>query len=165
MYLALSAPFVSRVLISNSWPYLAAIWRGVFPNISTQSISPPEYRGRRKHDVVKCFSWGHTVIFNWYASQRIWWGNGLKCFKINHVQHEDAVDNVRLCYHFGSESGSLWSARALQPYAKGSSLLYSVKQRKFTYLISVHRTLHPTDDCNPVIYSYVFLLFILSKSA
>lgn len=47
---------------------------------------------------------------------------------------EDTVDNVnifcQLCYRFGSESAILWSARAWQPYAKGSSLLYSVKQRK-----------------------------------
>lgn len=47
---------------------------------------------------------------------------------------EDTVDNVnifcQLCYRFASESAILWSARAWQPYAKGSSLLYSVKQRK-----------------------------------
>lgn len=41
-YLAVSAPLVIRVLISSSWPYLAATWRGVLPYLSTQSISPPD---------------------------------------------------------------------------------------------------------------------------
>ncbi len=82
-YLALSAPFVSRVLINNSWPYLAAIWRGVFPYISTQSISPPVDRGRRAHYVImmKCFSCGADVL-----SQSILWGKtrvlSLKCVNV-----------------------------------------------------------------------------------
>lgn len=71
-YLALSAPFDSRELISNSWPYLAATWRGVFPYISTQSISPPVYGGKRKLDVYrqKWSSWGHPPIFK---KKRILW--------------------------------------------------------------------------------------------
>lgn len=40
-YLAVSAPFVIKVLISSSWPYLAATWRGVLPYLSAQSISLP----------------------------------------------------------------------------------------------------------------------------
>lgn len=38
----MSAPLVISVLISSSWPYLAAMWRGVLPYLSTQSISPPK---------------------------------------------------------------------------------------------------------------------------
>lgn len=46
-YLAVSAPLVIRVLISSSWPYLAATWRGVLPYLSTQSISPPNGKQER----------------------------------------------------------------------------------------------------------------------
>lgn len=36
-----SAPLVIRVFIKSSWPYRAATCSGVFPSLSTQSISPP----------------------------------------------------------------------------------------------------------------------------
>lgn len=36
-----SAPLVIRVFINSSWPYRAATCSGVFPSLSTQSISPP----------------------------------------------------------------------------------------------------------------------------
>ena len=53
-YLAVSAPLVIRVLISSSWPYLAAMWRGVLPYLSTQSISPPnENQGEVNHSCSK----------------------------------------------------------------------------------------------------------------
>lgn len=40
-YLAVSAPLVMRVLIRSSWPYRAAMCSGVFPFLSSQSISAP----------------------------------------------------------------------------------------------------------------------------
>lgn len=40
-YFAVSAPLVIRVLISSSWPYLAAMCKGVFPFLSSQSITAP----------------------------------------------------------------------------------------------------------------------------
>lgn len=40
-YFAVSAPLVIRVLINSSWPYLAAMCKGVFPFLSSQSISAP----------------------------------------------------------------------------------------------------------------------------
>lgn len=40
-YFAVSAPLVIRVLISSSWPYRAAICKGVFPFLSSQSITAP----------------------------------------------------------------------------------------------------------------------------
>lgn len=49
-YLAVSAPLVISVLISSSWPYLAAMWRGVLPYLSTQSISPPDGSQRGLND-------------------------------------------------------------------------------------------------------------------
>lgn len=42
-------------------------------------------------------------------------------FIISHI-----TQNFALCYHFGWESASQWSVRALQPYVKGSCLSYSV---------------------------------------
>lgn len=82
-YLALSAPFDSRELISNSWPYLAATWRGVFPYISTQSISPPVYGGKRKLDVYrqKWSSWGHPPIFK-KKKDTVGYSKG---FLVNHI--------------------------------------------------------------------------------
>lgn len=41
-YFAVSAPLVINVLISNSWPYRAAMCKGVFPFLSSQSISAPK---------------------------------------------------------------------------------------------------------------------------
>lgn len=41
-YLIGSAPCSNSVFISNSWPYLAAIWREVFPFLSQASISAPK---------------------------------------------------------------------------------------------------------------------------
>lgn len=40
-YFAVSAPLVIRVLISSSWPYRAAMCKGVFPFLSSQSITAP----------------------------------------------------------------------------------------------------------------------------
>ena len=39
-----SDPFSSKVLINNSCPYRAAIWRGVFPNLSHTSMSAPVHK-------------------------------------------------------------------------------------------------------------------------
>lgn len=40
-YLVGSEPFSSSVFIKRSWPYRAAICKGVFPILSQQSISAP----------------------------------------------------------------------------------------------------------------------------
>lgn len=59
-YLAVSAPLVIRVLISSSWPYLAATWRGVLPYLSTQSISPPDEQRQRQREQTRGRRWNRS---------------------------------------------------------------------------------------------------------
>ena len=65
-HLAVSAPLVIKVLISSSWPYLAATWRGVLPYLSTQSISPPERTSERvsppRSQDVQCTSQSNVAL-------------------------------------------------------------------------------------------------------
>lgn len=47
-HLATSAPLFKSILMSNSWPCLAAAWRGVLPDLSTHSTSAPTKQNQKK---------------------------------------------------------------------------------------------------------------------
>lgn len=106
----MSAPLVIRVLISSSWPYLAATWRGVLPYLSTQSISPPD--GERAEE--ERWEWIKIPL------------GRRRREKPAQTFSQRSVGR----YRFGWGSESVWSVHEWLPCAGGSSLLCSVDGTK-----------------------------------
>lgn len=57
-----SAPLVISVLMRSSWPKRAAMWRGVLPSLSTQSISPPERKRSLMLRIKEEIKWAGTRL-------------------------------------------------------------------------------------------------------